>query len=131
MGLDQYAYVRAQERKVKEASGEEYTTVDSGQEFYWRKHSRLQEFMDRLWRDKGNEQVFNCQNMELTEDDLLRLQEAINNRYADHPCEGGFFWGHQWQEEAVEAEREKDTEFVTAALEAVRSGERVLYSCWW
>ena len=101
MGLDQYAYVRAQERKVKEASGEEYTTVDSGQEFYWRKHSRLQEFMDRLWRDKGNEQVFNCQNMELTEDDLLRLQEAINNRYADHPCEGGFFWGHQWQEEAV------------------------------
>ena len=131
MGLDQYAYVRAQERKVKEASGEEYTTVDSGQEFYWRKHSRLQEFMDRLWRDKGNTETFNCQNMDLTEDDLLLLQDAIANNYADHPCEGGFFWGHQWQEEAVQEYKAEDTEFVQAALEAARDGERVIYSCWW
>jgi len=131
MGLDQYAYVRAQERKVKEASGEEYTTVDSGQEFYWRKHSRLQEFMDRLWRDKGNTETFNCQNMDLTEDDLLLLQDAIANNYDDHPCEGGFFWGHQWQEEAVQEYKAEDTEFVQAALEAVRDGERVIYSCWW
>jgi len=131
MGLDQYAYVRAQERKVKEASGEEYTTVDSGQEFYWRKHSRLQEFMDRLWQDKGNTEVFNCQHLDLTEDDLLLLQDAIGNGYADHFCEGGFFWGHQFQEEAVQEYKQEDTEFVQAALEAVRDGERVIYSCWW
>lgn len=131
MGLDQYAYVRAQERTVKETNGEEYTTVDCEQEFYWRKHSRLQEFMDILWREKGNTETFNCQHMDLTELDLLCLQDAIADGYADYPCGGGFFWGHQFQEEAVAAEREKDTEFVTAALEAVRSGDRVIYSCWW
>lgn len=131
MGLDQYAYVRAQERKVKEASGEEYITVDCDHEFYWRKHSRLQEFMERLWRDKGNSETFNCQHMDLNEEDLLLLQEAVGNGYADHFCTGGFFWGHQFQEEAVEEERENDTAFVTAALEAVRSGARVIYSCWW
>ena len=131
MGLDQYAYVRAQERKVKEASGEEYTTVDCEHEFYWRKHWPLQEFMKRLWHDKGAGEDFNCQLMDLTEADLLMLQEAIGNGYADYFCKGSFFWDLQLEEEAVEAERENDTAFVTAALEAVRSGERVIYESWW
>ena len=101
MGLDQYAWVG---RKPSDEAPED---------FYWRKHSRLQQFMEDLWREKGREEELNCNNLELTEADLLALQEAIGKGYSDHFCEGGFFWGHQFQEEAV------------------REGKPVVYSCWW
>jgi len=61
----------------------------------------------------------------------IALQEAIGKGYSDHFCEGGFFWGHQFQEEAVQEYKDEDTRFVTAALEAVREGKPVVYSCWY
>lgn len=130
MGLDQYAYVRAQ-LTDREEDGHTFTEFGGEREFTWRKHSRLQEFMLSLWTEKGNAETFNCQPLELTEEDLLQLQRAIDNGFVDFVCDGGFFWGHQFQKEAVDESREYDLEFVTEALEAVRAGERVIYSCWW
>ena len=121
MGLDQYAWVG---RKPS-------TEHEDPEDFYWRKHSRLQQFMEDLWREKGCEGELNCNNLDLTEADLLALQDAVGKGYSDHFCEGGFFWGHQFQEEAVQEYKDEDTLFVTAALEAVREGKPVVYSCWW
>jgi len=46
-------------------------------------------------------------------------------------CEGGFFYGHQFQDEAAAEYRERDLEFCAWARERIRAGETVIYSCWW
>ena len=59
MGLDQYAWVGRT------------PSDDAPEDFYWRKHARLQQFMEDLWREKGCEGEMNCSNLDLTEADLL------------------------------------------------------------
>ena len=70
MGLDQYAY------RVK-ANGEPFEIA------YWRKHNRLQGWMENLWVEKGKPNIqkhpdtgelideFNCVDMELTWEDII------------------------------------------------------------
>ena len=54
MGLDQYAYIR-----------------ENTKEFYWRKHSKLQEFMENVWyQEQGNNEEFNCKDLVLTKEIL-------------------------------------------------------------
>ena len=71
MGLDQFAY----HRKVgTEGKPEEFS--------YWRKHNRLQGWMENLWRQKtGNtEGEFNCQEVILSLEDLDELEKVIKDR---------------------------------------------------
>lgn len=117
MGLDQYGFIRQKNGQQKE--------------FYWRKHSRLQEFMQKLWHEKGNSNEFNCEEMPLTEENLQLLKQQIESNFDGNFCAGGFFWGHQFQEDAVKQYQEEDTQFVNEALDAVRKGDEVIYSCWW
>jgi hypothetical protein len=46
MGLDQYAGFRDEQGNVKE-------------EFYWRKHARLQQFMAKEFNEQNKEQIKN------------------------------------------------------------------------
>lgn len=121
MGLDQYGFVRQKDHAQE-------------QEFYWRKHSRLQEFMQALWADTvhGEDgEEFNCQKLTLSVDDIQDLQNQIAKGYADYVSEGGFFWGHEWQQQATEDYAQQDEEFVAAALAALEQGGQVEYSCWY
>ena len=59
------------------------------------------------------------------------IVEAINNGYCRYFCDGGFFWGHEFQEEAAKDYKEKDLEFVEFAREALADGETVIYECSW
>ena len=127
MGLDQYAYVNA--KTVEDKDGNTY--LKGEQEITWRKHARLQEFMEKLWHKKGNEKEFNCVDLELTKHDLEKLQKQIENNYYDHFSTGGLFWGHQFQEEMALQYLEQDRKFVADALQAVEKGNTVVYSCWW
>ena len=54
--------------------------------------------------------------MELDDVDIKLLEEAIENGYKDFHCEGGFFWGHQFQEESVKDYAEKDRELFKEAI---------------
>ena len=121
MGLDQYGFVRQKDHA-------------QAVEFYWRKHSRLQEFMQALWADTvdGEDgEEFNCRELTLTKDDLQDLQGQIAKGYEDYQSQGGFFWGHEWQDQAVENYAQQDAEFVAAALDALEQGGQVAYSCWY
>ena len=96
--------------------------------FEWRKHARLQEFMNNIFMERNklkskweqdkindNEYVLNpisWDRIELLEDDIDKLEEAINNGYSRYFCDGGFFWGHEMQESQAEYYKEKDLEFV-------------------
>ena len=117
-------------------------SIDSGEEvteFEWRKHSRLQEYMRIVWYKKnkgigppvsvmGDE--FNCSNVYLTEEDIYALQTLILNQ--DLPeAEDGFFWGTEYQEEAMKENKMYDLKFCHDALAWLKEGKTVFYSSWW
>ena len=119
MGLDQCAALKS--------AGE-----DAAPKFIWRKHSKLQTFMENLFvaktgRDAGD---LNCEDMTLTLDDLSTLAGLIANVDLPH-CDGGFFYGHQYQDEAAAEYADQDAEFCAWAQTQIGAGETVFYSCWW
>lgn len=108
MGLDQYATAVKGEDKIELK--------------YWRKHANLNGWMERLWKAKGNSVEFNCEDLELTKQDLLALRAELYHL----PTATGFFWG------TSQPYQDKDTEeFVERALELINKGYTILYSCWW
>lgn len=117
MGLNQFAEFREERRP----------------DFTWRKHAALQEFMERLYEEKygGNRDDLNCRDMELDKDDIESLRQAILNNYEDYKSEGGFFYGHEYQDESIAAYKELDLKFCDEAIAAIDRGLVVIYSCWW
>ena len=114
MGLDQYAYIR-----------------ENTKEFYWRKHSKLQEFMENVWyQEQGNNEEFNCRELILTKKILEKLLKCVETNTLPE-SEGGFFYGHQFQDEAAEESKEEDIKFCKEALQAIKDGKQVIYSCWY
>jgi len=136
MGLDQYASARKGEPTkieepytitLKDGTVEEHIEysnewADSYDLCDWRKHSSLHGFMEQHYY--GDEE-FNCIDLEITEDDIDELEEAINN--ADLPETGGFFFGS----DSSEHYKEQDLEFCKDAREAMANGYTVIYSSWW
>ena len=122
MGLDQYAYSREVADRNEEIS----------EQFYWRKHSKLQEFMETIANEREGMSPtdLNCGELELFEDEIIQLQELVKgNSLPESP--GGFFYGHQFQDEAAENNRDQDLEFCKWALTEIKDGNHVFYSCWW
>ena len=66
MGLDQYAFLRERNQLPDDAE-------ELGESFYWRKHARLQQFMEMQWNKLGKTEDLNCKDMSLTEQQLLAL----------------------------------------------------------
>ena len=149
MGLDQYAgTIRTQTYEYTTPTGE--TKVDEYQTagpFQWRKHARLQEFMNSIYMKRNKLQSkweteedsngqrwsnpISWESIELKSEDIDELEKAINSGYSEYFCDGGFFWGHQFQEAAAKDYKEKDLEFVQFAREALADGETVVYECSW
>lgn len=122
MGLDQYAFIKA--AKSDEDPPEP--------EFYWRKHAKLQEFMERLFVQKTGKEAgeLNCEPLELSADDIAKLKADIEGGTMPK-SPGGFFYGHQFQDESAEKYREQDLKFCAWASEQIAAGHTVAYSCWW
>ena len=124
MGLDQYAYSR--EKRERDEN-----TVD-GEAFYWRKHSKLQEFMEdlALERDGITPSELNCSEIELHAEEVRTLMELVKGNALPR-SRGGFFYGHQFQDESAEEYREQDIQFCKWALEEIAEGDYVFYGCDW
>lgn len=139
MGLDQYAYSRPPRKRNSD---------DDVQLMEWRKHNRLQGWMQQLWENKGcpNAQTegdemgdFNCVELQLTAQDIDDLEYAINN--FEFPEANGFFWGSDsyfWNNEDDEPfpeneywYKENDLMFVESARKALDNKHRIYYSCWY
>jgi hypothetical protein len=126
MGLDQYAY------RIKEDG--ERTEIA-----YWRKHNRLQGWMENLYIKKGGIEEFNCVDVEIGWDDVIRLQEDINNRSL--PYTGGFFFGNdsygvdpsvvQPEDNGMYRNLQADLEFIDIAKLALDCNDKVIYTSWW
>ena len=140
MGLDMYAYTVNKEDK----DDEECINYTEDYEFEWRKHAKLHQFMhdhyyalvDEGTIEEDSEHVeknpmgaFNCIPLYLDEDILEQLQELVEKDELPE-SEGGFFWGHQFQEESAKEYKKQDLEFCKWAIEATKLGHSVYYKCW-
>lgn len=123
MGLDQYAYAVDTNGQKRELA-------------YWRKHPNLQGWMENLWHSKGCPNAhedkntngmsdFNCVPVELTEEDLDSLEQALDSNSL--PSTVGFFFG----DNSDDIYRQKDVEFIRAARQALDNGQKVVYDSWW
>jgi len=122
MGLDQYAYV-SQNGKQDD---------DSREIAYWRKHNRLQGWMENKYIDNGGKEQFNCVAVELTIDDIEQLDVVINNRML--PETGGFFFGsdsYSDYEDEQYGYKNDDIKFIDNARDELNKGNKVFYSSWW
>ena len=72
----------------------------------------------------------NCGELKLEASDIDKLEQAIKGR-AQLQCEGGFFYGHQFQDEQAKEYRDYDLEFCAWARTEMQAGSTVIYSCWW
>ena len=140
MGLDQLAYSRPSA-----------ATNDETDEclIQWRKHPNLQGWMERLWRKQkygdatspdpitgegySNQTYmndpFNCEELELTADDIERLRLDIQNKTLNggHGDTTGFFFG----DSSDEYYRETDIDFCNQAKTALDKGCKVIYYSSW
>jgi hypothetical protein len=123
MGLDMYAIRISKKPK----SPVDFDSKDGEEIHYWRKHPNLHGWMESLYRQKGGkEATFNCVNLELTLQDLDRLEAEIKARKL--PQTKGFFFG---ESELDESEMKDDLDFVKKAKEIIQAGEHVFYTSWW
>ena len=145
MGLDAYAGFQEPQPENVEPINEEalYETLQAGDEFYWRKHARLQEYMQKLWRVRkfGDEAKFwgglrmdgqhdLAEVIFLDREDILDLQKKVENDNLPF-CPDGFFWGQQFQEESMKEYKELDLKFCKQALKWLDEGKKVWYDCSW
>lgn len=145
MGLDAYAgFQEPQPENVEPINDDAlYDTLQAGDEFYWRKHARLQEYMQKLWRIRkfGDEAKFwgglrmdgqhdLAEVIFLDREDILDLQNKVENDNLPF-CPDGFFWGQQFQEESMKEYKELDLKFCKQALKWLDEGKKVWYDCSW
>ena len=144
MGLDQYAYVTGQKgdrdryyegAQYNGTTGEfENPNMPAPQELaYWRKHPNLQGWMENLWRESGmpgtgnDDATFNGIELELTWDDVDRLERDILAGTVAQLGTTGFFFGHASDDHY----REHDLAFCRAAKAELFVGRRVFYNSSW
>lgn len=138
MGLDMYAYVAAKRNQsdefwqdaVMDPDTKEFVNpnVEKPREIaYWRKHPNLHGWMRRLWESQGNSGSFNGDELELTWQDLDRLENDVKNNRLARLDERGFFFG----DPSDEYYREHDLKFVRDAKAEVFVGLKVFYNSSW
>lgn len=139
MGLDQYAYVTGHKgdrdryyegARYNGTTGEyENPRMPAPQELaYWRKHPNLQGWMERLFFEKGGQcDTFNGVELELTWDDVDRLEQDILAGTVAQLGTTGFFFG----DASDYYYREHDLQFCRDAKAELFLGRRVFYNSSW
>jgi hypothetical protein len=131
MGLDMYAYVAKKENEMREYYESYDYNTDSGpvakprEIAYWRKHPNLHGWMHKLWNEKGHSGDFNGDELELTFEDLDRLEYVVKHK--ELPGTSGFFFGN----DSDDHYRDQDLEFIRQARSELTQGMRVFYNSSW
>jgi len=149
MGLDQYAKLKGQKINFEKIFSDDCEPKKDG--FCWRKHARLQVFMNNQWikqnehkykkllKDACNSEPFNMSHLGfnagevvyMTEEVVKDLEEAIKSDYYKYFANDGFFWGQQFQEQSVKEYKKQDKEFLDFCKWALKNKKVVEYECSW
>jgi hypothetical protein len=121
MGLDQYAYIASK-------ANTEWNDDSRQDVSYWRKHPNLQGWMEKLAQEKGLEyDSFNGIEVELTWEDIDRLEKDIKSGQVSELGTRGFFFG----DPSDEYYRDQDLEFCTNAKAELFLKRKVFYNSSW
>jgi len=136
MGLDQFAFVNYEDEILPPWVEGEIETSELAQ---WRKHNRLEGWMSKLFFDKhpGYEGPFNCVNLNLTLEDLEKLEKDVKEWSL--PETKGFFFGDDsyTDEEWKLYQHDKDLKFIDNAKKILTEAKelgtsaKIYYSSWW
>lgn len=131
MGLDMYAYVAKKKDELKEYY-ENYnwekdsSSIPKPREIaYWRKHPNLHGWMHKLWNERGHSGDFNGDELELTAEDLDRLEFVVEQ--GKLPGTQGFFFGN----DADDYYKAQDLKFIQEARAELIAGGKVFYNSSW
>jgi hypothetical protein len=129
MGLDSFAYRVAPSVNASLPPVDAVLPKEGVERFaYWRKHTDLHVWMWARYRLRGGKQTefqeFNMATVEVTAEDLDRLDEALA-MWEILGAADDFF--HNTTEEQAEA----DQKFIKDARQHIAAGERVFYDSWW
>ena len=87
--------------------------------------------MEDLFYTEYGDEVFNFgTKLYLEEKHILDLKERIENNNLPE-SEGGFFYGHQFQDDSAKEYKEQDLDFCKKALKWLEEGKKVFYECSW
>ena len=106
----------------KDDKSEEQTEL-----YYHRKVPALQAWMEKLYQSKGGGEGFNCEDVEVTLEDLDNLENACKEESLDEDATG-FFWG---------THSDSDYKGILEAIETVREyltnnpEDKIYYTSWW
>lgn len=81
-------------------------------------------------QNRPTPEKLNCAELVLEASDIAALETLIRQKALPN-SEGGFFFGHQFQDEAANDNAEQDLAFCAWAKDALTNGQTVVYSCWW
>jgi hypothetical protein len=115
---------------------DQYGIIDGRTTHQWRKHNRLQGFMNQLFDiKKPNDKEFNCNPINLDLQDIQNLETA-NASKSLPACEGFFFGQDLYSDDYDDAEwfkyqHDLTVDFIAKAKEALSAGLTVQYDCWW
>jgi hypothetical protein len=128
MGLDQWCY-SCDAADIPDSQRVDFPIPDDCVEIaYWRKHPNIHGWMEDLYFERGGENPqFNCANVELTIDDLDRLEATILERRL--PETVGFFFGRS---SGDRDEASYYLDFVKKAKQLIlNEDKRIFYTSWW
>jgi len=121
MGLDQYAYIASKANTEWDDSSRQDVS-------YWRKHPNLQGWMEQLAQEKGVQyDTFNGVELELTWEDIDKLEKDIKSGQVSELGTTGFFFG----DPSDEYYREQDLDFCTNAKAELFLKRKVFYNSSW
>lgn len=135
MGLDQYAYIASK-------AGTDYDDNSRQEISYWRKHPNLQGWMEKLWLEKlyvpkvDSDQFienmyppteFNGVELELTWEDIDRLEKDIKSGVVSKLDTQGFFFGNP----SDDYYHEHDLQFCIDAKAELFLKRKVFYNSSW
>lgn len=131
MGLDQYCFALLRDDCIEGDDGylvpkpegkRKYELEEVG---YWRKHPNLQGLMEKLYTYRGGTETFNCIPLELRQDDINMIRQAVLGEALPHTS--GFFFG----DPSDDYYKEHDLRVLAIAEKALADGKVVIYdSCW-
>ena len=136
MGLDQYAYAR--DPRIERDEEDENDWGGDVHIMDWRKHNRLQGYMEQIWLEQGGEygeswgDGFNGKEVKLGKEEIDALEEVIENR--DLPETSGFFFGNDSYEDYENEDwgyLKSDLEFIAEARKLLSEGFEVFYNSSW
>lgn len=141
MGLDMYAYVASKKGQYNEyyetaefdKTVNEFVskTVSKPVELaYWRKHPNLHGWMEKLWLAQDNtrtDKTFNGVELELTWEDIDKLEKDIKSGEVSKLGTTGFFFGNP----SDDIYRDQDLQFCIDAKAELFLKRKVFYNSSW